>query len=373
MANENGKITEPIRLVDDIKAVLNAKSNDLGTLCTSGNIKKWAKCKPINYNSLLPIGDVERESINWGLTFQRSNNLATLFSGYLERLSWDYDRPKGDINSPFRMSDFVGYNHNVPDRVFPFIDGSFTAYYDDSQNIKITPRYPLSPYIQDAVRPQDIILTRDMTLEDAYLGLALRQNPTQPFRFVTNSIKGLTAPLEFHWLGSPPSGTWQGWLFASSIPILQGDVATDTGWYMSLDQSIGANIKFEKLVDNWSIRVHGEAVKNTDTNPSLSGRYWNVYYDIYITTTQYRTFPDVTVYLLNGATFTPGNEIQGVLPKTHGNVVVNANETKRINGAFLDNIPLSYDNLFLYVKAGDAYNSGTPSTVLMPFEGETNF
>lgn len=52
MANSNGIITAPIGLTSDVKSVLGATSNDLGTLCTSNLVNIGSIVKPMEKNNL---------------------------------------------------------------------------------------------------------------------------------------------------------------------------------------------------------------------------------------------------------------------------------------------------------------------------------
>ncbi|MBQ7150543.1 MAG: hypothetical protein IJS06_06250 [Prevotella sp.] len=115
MANSNGVITAPIGLVD-VQQVLGESSTDLATLCLSNNINMWAKYKPV------VLGTVGHNDANWwkgtfgncgirmvGIRTTNRANIPSLYSS--EDNGWQYEKPYGGSNSPYRLADFEGYNH----------------------------------------------------------------------------------------------------------------------------------------------------------------------------------------------------------------------------------------------------------------------
>ena len=53
------KIVAPVG-VEDPRRVLGEASTDIGTLCTSDKIDRWAKFKPYAVNQIAPISDAQR-------------------------------------------------------------------------------------------------------------------------------------------------------------------------------------------------------------------------------------------------------------------------------------------------------------------------
>lgn len=102
MSHNNGKITAPVGVHDDIPIVLGIGSYDVGTQCTSDRVNKWSWLKPIELDNPFPT------------TEQRK-----LISGFFpenETTPWNttvkvfkYKKPR----SWFRVLDFDGYNHNA--------------------------------------------------------------------------------------------------------------------------------------------------------------------------------------------------------------------------------------------------------------------
>lgn len=147
MSNSNGKIyidtsvtpNKGISIRGDIAAVLGRATGDLGQLCgdvkpvidhydsTTGEpvyrydrvnaINKWAKNKPVRYNSLTTPTDAQKVDVLYGLSIPTLGilNFAQRFS---ER--WGYNAPRGKAysamnptyyNEWFRVLDFNGYLH----------------------------------------------------------------------------------------------------------------------------------------------------------------------------------------------------------------------------------------------------------------------
>lgn len=96
----------------DVHNILSDSSYDLGTLCTSSNINKWSKWKPISYNGLT-IDNTILQNQNWGLTVAHENNLNTLISRMSSELPIKYNSPTGGTASPYRLGDFRNYNHSA--------------------------------------------------------------------------------------------------------------------------------------------------------------------------------------------------------------------------------------------------------------------
>lgn len=124
----------------DIAATIGSGSKQLGYLIANGGINRWAKNKPINYPTREPLSDTQRR----GTSADNANGIyygvkAASSGGSLADLhkaDYTYIRPTGGTNSPYRVRDFDGYDHNakptlsclsVPEEVYYNIDGSLFA------------------------------------------------------------------------------------------------------------------------------------------------------------------------------------------------------------------------------------------------------
>lgn len=131
-----GKISAPVS-ISDVQQALGTSANDLATLCTHANINKWAKYKPV-IQPLLMIQQTEparetafktqklgTETLIYGMRGQLNtgaDNIATRLHGAYEYVG----KPQGGSNSPYRLTDFDGYNANA--QPSKFCQGLSTSY-----------------------------------------------------------------------------------------------------------------------------------------------------------------------------------------------------------------------------------------------------
>lgn len=106
--------------ISQVASALGAASNDLGTLCTHENINMWAKWKPVSFKSLGELTLEQQRSVSFGLFVPDSgivNALSVSKAGEIADITtneWEYSlKPTGGENSPYRLSDFRGYNHDA--------------------------------------------------------------------------------------------------------------------------------------------------------------------------------------------------------------------------------------------------------------------
>lgn len=119
-------ITAPVG-VYDVQQVLATSDNDVGRLCVHSAINMWAKCKPINAGKYEPLDYEHSEQVtnyHAGLSvvvadteqhFVTYVKAAFVSNDYKDKngdcVMVKYDRPLGGRTSPYRLSDFDGYNH----------------------------------------------------------------------------------------------------------------------------------------------------------------------------------------------------------------------------------------------------------------------
>lgn len=160
--SENGIISAPVS-IDDVKQVLGESSNDLATLCKSGNINIWSKYKPISCKGDFkeyPIREDSEEIVTssfskytcvvrcgMNIPMDTYKNLRNNYGeeGFAIKACeyFYYDNvygsngidkdastdshtvnasgkhfPKGGANSPYRLSDFRNYNSKAKDNSF---------------------------------------------------------------------------------------------------------------------------------------------------------------------------------------------------------------------------------------------------------------
>lgn len=156
--SETGIISAPVS-IDDVKQALGESSNDLATLCKSGNINIWSKYKPISckgefkeypiredsdeivtssYSKFtcvvrcgmnIPMDTYKNLRYNYGgegFAINACNNLYIdnvygVNDGVPDNTSTNVSGkhfPKGGANSPYRLSDFRNYNSKASRNTF---------------------------------------------------------------------------------------------------------------------------------------------------------------------------------------------------------------------------------------------------------------
>lgn len=100
MSNANGIITAPVSITDDVAKVLGVGSSDLGTLCKTEKINMWSKYAPMQHFKISELTESEWKAAAYGF----------------KKLGFYRDvrpLPTGGDASPYRLTDFIGYNHNA--------------------------------------------------------------------------------------------------------------------------------------------------------------------------------------------------------------------------------------------------------------------
>ena len=116
---KQGQITAPINAADPYKVlgVAATKGYDIGTICRNshGKMNKWSVHKPISVaNILRPLTDAEIKTADCGLRAFYTTSIAAAVAKVKEGCDWEYNPPTGGMASPYRLSDFNGYDHNTP-------------------------------------------------------------------------------------------------------------------------------------------------------------------------------------------------------------------------------------------------------------------
>lgn len=111
MAYSNGSVYAPVS-VNDVQRALGTSENRVGGLCTHANINKWARYKPVRYAGFPIRGQSSDASFNakTGLNVGQMIDAPSAVAAW-SYISIDYERPNGGLSSPYRLTDFVKYNH----------------------------------------------------------------------------------------------------------------------------------------------------------------------------------------------------------------------------------------------------------------------
>lgn len=84
---------------------------DVATCCKSHNINKWSFYKPVNYNSIKPLQYEQFGEVNDGFdlyNFSTPQEMVYELQNEDDVSLWDYI----DRDAPYRLSDFMGYDHD---------------------------------------------------------------------------------------------------------------------------------------------------------------------------------------------------------------------------------------------------------------------
>ncbi len=105
VSSDQTSIVGPSVSIADVKTVLHSSSNDLGTLCCSSNINFAARFRPVAYAETGALTWAQRQSAlaNETLPALTADNLSAMTSK-----PWSGNLPTGGVNSPFRLTDFLG-------------------------------------------------------------------------------------------------------------------------------------------------------------------------------------------------------------------------------------------------------------------------
>lgn len=150
---------------------------DLAELCTHDNINMWAKYKPFRSSIMFfrqdgdptkSDRDDEMRRQNYGIQPPEPRLSANIASCIKD--VWTYNRPRGTVSEPFRLSDFINYSHK--DNAFMVAMESVTVnrYFDYTGKITLTKsRGRVSIYA---------LKVSDFAIFDTYSNLAVLVTPS---------------------------------------------------------------------------------------------------------------------------------------------------------------------------------------------------
>lgn len=145
---------------------------DLADLCTHENINMWAKYKPFRSSIMFfrqdgdptkSDRDDEMRRVNYGIQPPGTRGSSDIVSCIKDE--WTYNRPRGTVSEPYRLSDFINYSHN--DKPFAVAKESVTVnrYFDYTGKITLTKsRGRVSIYA---------LKVKDFAIFDTYSNLAV--------------------------------------------------------------------------------------------------------------------------------------------------------------------------------------------------------
>ena len=115
MSYSNGQINAPILASDPYRVMGVGTYNgryDVGYICSNkhGKININARYKPVRFPQTEALSYTQLTYISFGIDIKKSDN-ALDFEKIKE--TWEYLAPRGGDEEPYRLTDFINYNHNA--------------------------------------------------------------------------------------------------------------------------------------------------------------------------------------------------------------------------------------------------------------------
>ncbi len=95
--------------IADLASLLGYNSSHFGAVVVNGDINKFARFKAVAYPSGEPISEAQRRSVNHGITIPDVVTSSSITGAAIMDAAandWQYTRPTGGVNDPYRMADF---------------------------------------------------------------------------------------------------------------------------------------------------------------------------------------------------------------------------------------------------------------------------
>lgn len=215
--------------LSDVQLCFKSSANTVGRLCTLSGINIFAKFKPIRYPSVAPLTKAQRKGIggNYGLVIPEFSSVTAMAAAIDGKANgWGYDRPVGGTASPYRLSDFDGYNHNAK-ALNPQMLAADTAS-NEASGAALRVTYSMeqmsTPLPAD---PDDVdyIRLEDLTIADYYFGVYVKQDGgTRSVKVIgTDKITSGLAEVRVR-LAGLPAGTYTIYPVIADKPQGQDDL-----------------------------------------------------------------------------------------------------------------------------------------------------
>lgn len=123
-----------------------ARGRDIGLLCTSPKVNKWAKYKPVRHPSYKPLEESQRAKVCFGIDMSDVHD--STYEGLLTKAigngcAYGYLPPRGAAYAePFRVLDFNGYNHKA-DKPYRYSFVHFDANADGWMDVYVSEKADL--------------------------------------------------------------------------------------------------------------------------------------------------------------------------------------------------------------------------------------
>lgn len=157
MSYNSGTILAPVGIYD-VQRALGVSECDLGSLCVHENVNPWAKYKPVRFPAIDTTKDPTTAASwlnndnTWASIARWWNNptgqssdmhscgfhiptkdVGQLTAGDFD--GWEYEKPRGGANEPFRLLDFNQYFHNAVVPFFIDIPSQIVIHNNDSRGL----------------------------------------------------------------------------------------------------------------------------------------------------------------------------------------------------------------------------------------------
>jgi len=262
MGYSGGIITIPFTFeknVGDVQVAVGNTSEELETVIKNGNIKPWAKYKPVRYTNWDTDGQLAsdntwKSSADWwrgsdgkcGLDITVFTDLgdpsnSNTFLGKLKngQLAWGYNRPRGgSYNEPFRILDFNCYNAEADSPIGGVEDTD--VWLDNNNRFQLDYDISVGKYCLSLT---DIRIS-DVSLQQFYLGLLMWSGNRWFCLTSINRLGGDSASIIIE-NASGLEGTWHVMPFFSSRKYVIGD-NFQTGTYLSASITQATTITVHK-------------------------------------------------------------------------------------------------------------------------------
>lgn len=228
----------------------------LAAICTNPEINKWSRYKPVRYSWPVASMNISKPSDWWkandrrcGLAFNTYDSPGSLSipGSFLYQLVnnldvWTYDRPSGGSVSPYRKSDFFGYNH---DAILPVGPPPTSIFYVENNQVTIPFEATVAPNDPHNLTLADIEVN-GIPLSQYYMGGMLYQKGSSSYIVSTTStpIGNGHPTLVMRGLSDSYAGTWALYPFLSKAAFSgSGSLPVSTFICFPLRKNISVVIK----------------------------------------------------------------------------------------------------------------------------------
>lgn len=245
-----------------VKAELGAATNNVGQLCIHPNINKWSKWKPVRSPKISGITETDLLP-NYGLKPAVYPNVLSLVNGIYNETNrpiWEYLKPRGGINEPFRLDDFRGYNHS---EFSPF--GLFSVTEKANNN-------GTNPYITASIGFNPSPINDAFEFDSRAIGMAYRKGDDGAISTVISEQGEITVRLD---VTNLDVGDYQSFLFMTNTNgNIDNNIIGLEGHPKKIDFKIAVevlDIYIQAQFDGNKVNITVTVNNETDYPVSLSG------------------------------------------------------------------------------------------------------